>query len=359
MLLLAGCTAQEEKKEIALDFESKVPLETVEEHLQIDSLVCISATGSFISKFDRMIPDGNQIYVLDAMQGVVFKVDLSSRTFSRFIDKAGSARDEYIGIADIAMDSQGNLLVYDSESAKVNVYDSSANYVRTVKVNCGTSLAVSPGGQIGINAGQMEEAQIFIYSADGAEEHRVRHDVLYPNFSFDNVRGIAQWKDGFVFTVPFDYHIYMTEGESVIPLVSLNCGKKQCDVESLKKLDFMACREAVFGMSDKIMYFSNIAVYDGKFFLSTDLNDQLLYDSEQDSVLVVSNVEAPYNILFSTPLFVNAKGQFCCVTTGSNMVNAYLPFIEVKGVKSPKLHIKREELGDSANSFWIMTGKVK
>ena len=314
MLLLAGCTAQEEKKEIALDFESKVPLETVEEHLQIDSLVCISATGSFISKFDRMIPDGNQIYVLDAMQGVVFKVDLSSRTFSRFIDKAGSARDEYIGIADIAMDSQGNLLVYDSESAKVNVYDSSANYVRTVKVNCGTSLAVSPGGQIGINAGQMEEAQIFIYSADGAEEHRVRHDVLYPNFSFDNVRGIAQWKDGFVFTVPFDYHIYMTEGESVIPLVSLNCGKKHCDVESLKKLDFMACREAVFGMSDKIMYFSNIAVYDGKFFLSTDLNDQLIYDSAQDSVIIVSNVEAPYNVLFSNPMFVNAKGQFCCVT---------------------------------------------
>lgn len=359
MLLLASCTVQEEMKELTIDFETKVPLEVVEEHLQIDSLVCISANGCFISRFDKMIPSGDYIYVLDTMQDVVFKIDMPSKTFCIFIDKAGSARDEYIGITDIAVDVQGNLLVYDSESAKVNVYDSLANYVRTVKVNRGTSLVVSPEGQMGINAGQMEEAPIFVYSADGKGERRVRHDVLYPNFSFDNVRGIAQWKDGFVFTVPFDYHIYMTDGESVIPLVNLNCGKRQCDVESLKKLDFMACREAVFGMSDKIMYFSNIAVYDGKFFLSTDLNDQLLYDSEQDSVLVVSNVEAPYNILFSTPLFVNAKGQFCCVTTGSNMVNAYLPFIEVKGVKSPKLHIKREEVGDSANSFWIMTGKVK
>ena len=359
MLLLASCTMQEEMKELTIDFETKVPLEVVEEHLQIDSLVCISANGCFISRFDKMIPSGDYIYVLDTMQDVVFKIDMPSKTFCRFIDKAGSARDEYIGITDIAVDVQGNLLVYDSESAKVNVYDSLANYVRTVKVNRGTSLAVSPEGQMGINAGQMEEAPIFVYSADGTGERRVRHDVLYPNFSFDNVRGIAQWKDSFVFTVPFDYHIYMTDGESVIPLVNLNCGKRQCDVESLKKLDFMACREAVFGMSDKIMYFSNIAVYDGKFFLSTDLNDQLLYDSEQDSVLVVSNVEAPYNILFSTPLFVNAKGQFCCVTTGSNMVNAYLPFIEVKGAKSPKLHVKREEVGDSANSFWIMTGKVK
>ena len=359
MLLLASCTVQEEMKELTIDFETKVPLEVVEEHLQIDSLVCISANGCFISRFDKMIPSGDYIYVLDTMQDVVFKIDMPSKTFCRFIDKAGSARDEYIGITDIAVDVQGNLLVYDSESAKVNVYDSLANYVRTVKVNRGTSLAVSSEGQMGINAGQMEEVPIFVYSADGTGERRVRHDVLYPNFSFDNVRGIAQWKDGFVFTVPFDYHIYMTDGESVIPLVNLNCGKRQCDVESLKKLDFMACREAVFGMSDKIMYFSNIAVYDGKFFLSTDLNDQLLYDSEQDSVLVVSNVEAPYNILFSTPLFVNAKGQFCCVTTGSNMVNAYLPFIEVKGAKSPKLHIKREEVGDSANSFWIMTGKVK
>ena len=359
MLLLASCTVQEEMKELTIDFETKVPLEVVEEHLQIDSLVCISANGCFISRFDKMIPSGDYIYVLDTMQDVVFKIDMPSKTFCRFIDKAGSARDEYIGITDIAVDVQGNLLVYDSESAKVNVYDSLANYVRTVKVNRGTSLAVSSEGQMGINAGQMEEAPIFVYSADGTGERRVRHDVLYPNFSFDNVRGIAQWKDSFVFTVPFDYHIYMTDGESVIPLVNLNCGKRQCDVESLKKLDFMACREAVFGMSDKIMYFSNIAVYDGKFFLSTDLNDQLLYDSEQDSVLVVSNVEAPYNILFSTPLFVNAKGQFCCVTTGSNIVNAYLPFIEVKGAKSPKLHVKREELGDSANSFWIMTGKVK
>ena len=359
MLLLASCTVQEEMKELTIDFETKVPLEVVEEHLQIDSLVCISANGCFISRFDKMIPSGDYIYVLDTMQDVVFKIDMPSKTFCRFIDKAGSARDEYIGITDIAVDVQGNLLVYDSESAKVNVYDSLANYVRTVKVNRGTSLAVSSEGQMGINAGQMEEVPIFVYSADGTGERRVRHDVLYPNFSFDNVRGIAQWKDGFVFTVPFDYHIYMTDGETVIPLVNLNCGKKQCDVESLKKLDFMACREAVFGMSDKIMYFSNIAVYDGKFFLSTDLNDQLLYDSEQDSVLVVSNVEAPYNILFSTPLFVNAKGQFCCVTTGSNMVNSYLPFIEVKCAKSPKLHVKREELGDSANSFWIMTGKVK
>ena len=359
MLLLASCTVQEEMKELTIDFETKVPLEVVEEHLQIDSLVCISANGCFISRFDKMIPSGDYIYVLDTMQDVVFKIDMPSKTFCRFIDKAGSARDEYIGITDIAVDVQGNLLVYDSESAKVNVYDSLANYVRTVKVNRGTSLAVSSEGQMGINAGQMEEVPIFVYSADGTGERRVRHDVLYPNFSFDNVRGIAQWKDGFVFTVPFDYHIYMTDGESVIPLVNLNCGKRQCDVESLKKLDFMACREAVFGMSDKIMYFSNIAVYDGKFFLSTDLNDQLLYDSEQDSVLVVSNVEAPYNILFSTPLFVNAKGQFCCVTTGSNMVNSYLPFIEVKCAKSPKLHVKREELGDSANSFWIMTGKVK
>lgn len=79
MLLLASCTVQEEMKELTIDFETKVPLEVVEEHLQIDSLVCISANGCFISRFDKMIPSGDYIYVLDTMQDVVFKIDMPPR----------------------------------------------------------------------------------------------------------------------------------------------------------------------------------------------------------------------------------------------------------------------------------------
>ena len=38
---------------------------------------------------------------------------------------------------------------------------------------------------------------------------------------------------------------------------------------------------------------------------------------------------------------------------------AYIPSIEARGVKSPKLNIRREELSEEDNSFWILRGKVK
>lgn len=359
VLLLAACYSSVEQKEVKLDFETQVRLESVEDYLQIDSLVRVSMADAFIAKFDKMIPAGDVIYVMDGMQGMVFKIDMKSKSVRKFLDKVGAAKNEYICITDIAMDKQGNLLVYDSESEKINVYDSSARYIRTLKVNCGTSLAVSSQGKIGVNTGQMEESQIYVYSPDGVEECQIKQVATYPNFSFDNVRGIAPWKSGFVFTVPFDYHIYMVDGSAIIPVVDIDCGKKKCDVEHLKQLDIVACRNAIFKQEGEILYFDNLSVYNNYIFFSTDMNDQLLYDYDKNSLITLSNLESPYNVLFSNPLFVNDSGQFCNAITDSNIKNAYVPSIEVKGVKSSTLNVQHDGASDDAEYFWVLTGKVK
>lgn len=359
MLLLVSCYSSVEQKEVAWNLEQQVPLGSVEEYLQIDNLVRVSMKDAFIAKFDKMIPVDNVIYVMDGMQGVVFKIDVKTKSVSKFIDKVGSAKNEYMSITDIALDQQGNLLVYDSDSEKINVYDSSARYVRTIKVNCGTSLAVSSQGKIAVNTGQLEESQIYVYSSDGENECQIKQEATYPNFSFDNVRGIAPWKDGFVFTVPFDYNLYMVDGPAIVPVVGIDCGKKKCDVEHLKQLDFVACRNAIFKMEGKIMYFDNLSVYDNYMFFSTDMNDQLLYDYDKNSLITLSDVEPPYNVLFSNPLFVNGKGQFCNVISDSNIKNAYVPSIEVKGVKSVALNVQHDGPSDDAEYFWVLKGKVK
>ena len=359
VFFIVSCSMPKEQKEVKLDLKSKVPLESVESYLQIEDLVRISTNEAFIAKFDKMIPCDDEIYVMDGMQNAIFKIDVRSKSVSKLIDNVGAARNEYLCITDFTIDGERNLLIYDSDSEKINVYDPSGHYVRTMKACCGTSLAISEHGLIGINTGQLEEEQFAVLSQEGDELHNVVYDITYPNFDFGNVRSVAPWEDGFVFTVPFDYHIYEVDGATIAPLAMLNCGEKQCDVEALKKLDIAACRDAIFKMNDKIMYFSNLTVCNNKIFFSTDMNDQILYDYGNDCVMVVSNVESPYNILFSTPLYVNESGQFCNVITNSNIMNAYIPSIEVRGVKSPKLNIRREELSEEDNSFWILRGKVK
>ena len=359
VLLFVSCNSSVEQKNVTWDSEQQVPLESVEDYLQIDNLARISMKDAFIAKFDKMIPSDSIIYVMDGMQGVVFKIDVKTKSTSKFVDKVGSAKNEYMSITDIVLDQHGNLLVYDSESEKINVYDSSARYVRTIKVNCGTSLAVSSQGKIGVNTGQLEESQIYVYSPNGVEECQIKQVATYPNFSFDNVRGIAPWKSGFVFTVPFDYHIYMIDGSAIIPVVDIDCGKKKCDVEHLKQLDIVACRNAIFKQEGKILFFDNLSVYNNYIFFSTDMNDQLLYDYDKNSLITLSNLESPYNVLFSNPLFVNDNGQFCNAITDSNIKNAYVPSIEVKGVKSSTLNVQHDGASDDAEYFWVLTGKVK
>lgn len=359
-ILCVDCTMPVEKQTVIFDFEQQVTLETAEEHLRIDSLFCITPNkDAFVARFDKMIPSGENIYVMDGMQQAVFKIDMRTKSVSRFIDNMGAAKSEYMAITDMDMDEEGNILLYDSDSRKVNVYDASGHYVRTVNVVCGTSLAVSENGNIGINTGQLEEDQIVVYSPDGKSLTQVKSDLTYPNFSFDNIRGIARWKDSYIFTEPFDYHVYGLNGSSIYPIAELDPGDKRCDVEKLKNMDVAACRDAVIKTTDKIMFFNNLNVANDKIFLSTDMNDQILYDVDENNSIVLSNIEPPYNILFSTPVFTGKDGLFCTMTTNSNIVNGYMPSADARGVKNPKLKVQQKDISDDGSSFWILVGKIK
>lgn len=358
-ILFVDCSAPVEMQTASLDFEQQVAWETVDEHMHIDSLVCISCKDAFVAKFDKMIPCGDNILVMDGMQQAVFKIDMKTKSVSKFIDNIGAAKSEYMSITDIDMDKDENILLYDSEARKINVYDNSGHYVRTVNAVCGTSIAVSEKGDIGINTGLLEDEQIVVYSSDGKQLQQAQSDITYPNFSFDNIRGIARWNDSYIFSEPFDYHLYGFSGSSIYPIAELDPGDKRCDVEKLKNMDIAACRDAVIKATDKILFFNNLNVANGKIFLSTDMNDQILYDVDKNNSIILSNIEPPYNILFSTPVFTGKDGQFCIMITNSNIVNGYMPSVDARGVKNPKLKVMQKDIYDDNSCFWILVGKIK
>ena len=139
----------------------------------------------------------------------------------------------------------------------------------------------------------------------------------------------------------------------------MDFGKEQFDVKAMQGLNLMDTRDVIFKNINKIMYLGNLSSYNDMIFLSTNRNDQLVYDTKRDIVIVLSNVEMPYKILFSSPLFVNKNGQFCSIIPNNNVTNAYLPLIDASRVQLSQLKISRDDMDESENAFWVLSGSVK
>lgn len=357
--LCFSCTSSSTSNNVNVDMENRLSLELANNYLQFDSLIRVSSKEFLISSFDKMIRYNSSLFVLDKMQQVVFKIDTSTKNVHKVISRLGKAKNEYIDITDIAIDDFCNIYVYDSESGKVNVYNKSGHYLRTINVVFGSSMAVSKQNEIAINSNQSEDDLIFVFSDSGKELYHTTPDSQVPEHTFDEVGIISSFGNGFVYTRPFDFNVYQTNGASNTSLALFSFGEKQFDVNTLKGMDIRDFQKIMYKSTDKIMSLSHLCVYKDLLFFSTDKNDQVLFDMVRNDAFVLSNLERPYNILFYSLFSVNENGHFCSVISNDNIKNGYLPMIETNGAKQPQLRITRNEVDDDENAFWILMGKVK
>lgn len=358
MCLCIGCTDPAGSIEVHVDLDESTSLDAVTDYLQLDSLILVSSDEFAIVNCDRVIRCNADIFVLDKMQQAVFKVNTSSKSLQRIINSKGKAQNEYLSIADIAMDESGNIYVFDGDSRKINVYDSNGVFIRSTNVVYGTSMALSDN-EIAINTNQLEDNQVVVFSPSGELLYQNEPYGEIPQYSLDDVCGIARMNDNFLYTTSFDYNIYKTSKSGSMPFVSFSFGDNEFDVQELKGLDYPGFQDMLRKNSDKVMSLRHLCVCDNLVFLSTDRSDQLMYDVKKNAVVVLSNVEFPYSVLFASPVSVGKDGQFCVVVSDSNMRNAYFPWCNVNKTKLPQLPSKIEGNSTGMESFWLLMGHVR
>lgn len=357
--LLTNCGGHTASAHIDVDLNEKTSIESLEKYLQIDSLIPVSSDEYAIFRFDKMIRRISDIYILDKAQQAVFVINTSSRSIHKVIDFRGAARNEYIDITDIAMDKNNNIYVFDSDSRKVNIYNTEGKFINSIKVNSGTSIALSHDNEIAINANELEDEQVIVYSSSGEQSCRIEHPSQRPQYTLDDIGSIASWGDEFIYTTPFDFNIYQTSGTSSVPLAFLSFGDRQFDVKELNGLDYGAYQKLLLKSTDKVMQLEHLSVYNDLIFFSTDRSDQLMYDNKEKTVTVLSNVESPYYILFSAPISVSENGEFCVALSHSNICNGYLPWVKTNGTKLPQLSSASDSANEGNNTFWLLMGYVK
>ena len=357
LCMCVNCTNNvRSSKKVNVDLEQRIPLNAVPDYLQPDSLVLVSSNEFAIANFDRTIRRGTDIYVLDKMQQAVFKVNTSSRSLQRIINCRGNAQNEYLGITDIAMDESNNIYVYDSDSRKINLYNADGKFLRTMHAVCGSSIALSDD-EIVINTNQLEDNQIVVFSLSGELLYQTAPYVEQKQkYTLDDIGSIVALEDGFLYVTPFDFNIYQADETGYSPFVLLNCGESQFDVREMEGLDYLSYQRMLMKNSDKVMSFHHLCAYNNLIFFSTDRSDQLLYDTKKDSVVTISNVEAPYNTLFSSPVSVSRDGQFCVALSNTNIRDGYLSWFKTNKTKLPQLQPATEAAGN--NSFWLLMGHV-
>lgn len=353
-----GCTDSVRNTEANVDLDKSISLDSVTEYLCPDSLVLVSSDELAIVNFDRIIRRNADVFVLDKMQQTVFKVNTSSKSLQRIINCMGSAQNEYTGITDIAIDESGNIYVFDSDSRKINRYNADGQFLGMINVVSGTSMALTERN-IAINTNQLEDNQVVVFSLSGEQLYRTAPcDGQSWQYTLDDVGGIVALEDKFLYTTPFDFHIYQADKSGSMPFVLLNCGDRQFDVRELEGLDYLAYQKVLMKNSDKVMSFGHLCTYDNLIFLSADGGDQLMYDSKKNTVLTVSNVEAPYNTLFSSPVSVGADGKFCVALSDSNVREGYFTWFKSHETKLPQLQ-PAKECGVDDYSFWLLMGHVR
>lgn len=168
-----SCSTGTSPNHIEVNLDERLSLTSLNKYLQIDSLIPVSSDEYFIFHFDKIVQCNSNIYVLDKTQQAVFGINTSSKVLKRLINFRGAAKNEYIAITDIAVDEHNNIYVFDSDSRKINQYDTEGRFLRSIKVSCGTSIALSGENEIAINSNQLEDDQIIVYSLTGELKYNI------------------------------------------------------------------------------------------------------------------------------------------------------------------------------------------
>lgn len=360
-LLSASCrpeTAEEKVSTVQLE-EGRIPWDTLARHLHITGLIPVVSDSLFLAHCDKAVIRGTEVYLLDAVQQALFRTDTRTGRLRPLLHAPGRSRAEYLSITDFDVDSSGRLLVYDSDSRKVNRYSPSGRYLGSLPARPGTALAAAPGGQLALHTNRLlQDTLVIAYDSTGTPCASAPTGGEEPPLTLEASGSIAAMPGGFVYAAPFDCRLFFLGPEGSRSLVRLDFGARSLSATDLPSPGSRVDpTEFLKNTEGKVLYLHNLSASRGRIFCSTDGADQLMYDSRTGRTLVLSRAESPYHILFSAPLATDAAGNFCVLLSDNNVRHGLFPLLEHRPTGEPALD-SAPDRKDSPATLWLLTGQV-
>ncbi len=253
IFLLLSCAISESVCErVAIDLDAKAPVSDVERYIHVDEVMPVLSENEYIADASKAVVYKTDVFLLERIQKKVFRLDTKTGAAKSIGWQIGSARNEYHDITDIAIDSDGNLYIYDSESRKVNVYTKDGAYIKTIKGRYGESIVVMPDGGIGYNAGGMTmDTAIVAYSSRGEMKISAQQKISKNAVSMRNGHPIALDDAGrMIYALPFDNSIYCASGADWKSMVQFDFGRKNATVDKIDKMKYGQFQEYLLKTND-------------------------------------------------------------------------------------------------------------
>ena len=143
-----------------------------------------------IIRSDKLAVIGKDVFTLDEQQNTLYVFDTVGR-YVKKLSRVGRGPGEYIMLNDFCFDEQtGNVMILDSYSARIKVYDKEFNYIKEIKL---------PSGSIN-HIQYVNDSLIALYSMSEGMA------ILYNHLNEEEVENLVISNEEIEFRTPFKAH---------------------------------------------------------------------------------------------------------------------------------------------------------
>lgn len=267
-LIMQGCAVSERIPErtvvVNMGPDNVLGNDYVSEAFTIERLLPLKTNR--IASVDKMDLRGGRLYVLDGALHRLWAFSLDGDSLI-CINKRGHAGDEYMGITDFAVGANGDITIYDANSAKIIRYGADGGFKNSVRLDYADGFLLKKNGNAVLLYNRAGKDVVTEYAPDGKELCQAECDVAEAPLRLSYLGGVAEQGDSVLFTVPFDHTVYAMAGGAVTPKYRFEFPGHRIPDDLWADDKKAALRK--LGNTDGVLYIDRLELHSGRLFMST------------------------------------------------------------------------------------------
>lgn len=325
--------------------------------LTIEHLIPIRNDSVILAKFDKIEVHDSLIYIMDRQQALLLVTNMNGNTLL-IVDKKGEAPNEYLSLDDFAVDKDGNILIYDTDTEKIVFYTAQGEFIRKIDVCSGTGFKLLENNQIAIYRNILSDKIISLYNVNGNLLKEYTCNTPIPPMLISNGGEIFEKEGEVFFTNPFDYTIYTLTEEEYKPILQFDFGSRNLPdhiKEEKNKRDLTIKMLEFKG----VLFLSNLSFFQNTLIATNNLGELIFYDIVQKQPYVFNKLSLPLSVLLgNTAIYVDKNGAVVTSITPDDITNTLLPLVDEYLNEYPFLQILKQDINKYLDNEWIVLGKM-
>ena len=354
--IMHGCAVSEHIPErtvvVNMNSDGIVGNDYVSKAFTIERLLPLKTSG--IASADKLDIRNGRLYVLDGALHRLWAFSLDGDSLM-CINKRGHAGDEYMGITDFAVGDNGDITIYDANSAKIVRYDANGRFKNSVGLDYADGFLLRKNGNAVLLYNRAGKATLTEYAPDGKELCQTECDVAETPLRLSYLGGVAEQGDSVLFTVPFDHTVYAMAGGAVTPKYRFEFPGHRIPDDLWADDKKAALRK--LGNTDGVLHIDRLELHSGRLFMSTNSNIPIVYDIARNEARAIGNLKLPYSVLYSGKLTATSGGYVLAPVSHENMERGLYPVLNKYLDSMPSL-APLKDLSRYGGCYWVVVAKI-